>query len=160
MDGFRFDALTRRQAGLGLSGFVAGLLGAAAGQGAAARKKKPKKKSSCSKKQKQKCRRQDRVCENGTCIVNCNAGNSVCRGNNIIQLCGSAQESCDCSPLAAGGFACAAARPEICPGASQCARDAQCAAGEVCVDVSGDECCGGQTFGLCRKRCRSGNIGN
>jgi hypothetical protein len=157
MDDGRFDAWTRRRFGLGFGGLAAGLLGAATGQGAVAKKKK--KPKGCTRKQKQKCRRQDRVCEKGKCVIACNARNSACRGNNIIQLCGGGQAFCDCSPLAEGGFACAATRPETCPAASECARDAECASGEVCVDVSAAECCGGEEFGICRKRCKAGNPG-
>ena len=160
MDGSRFDAWTRRKVGLGLGGLAATLLGAATGPETVARKKKPKKKSACSRRTRQKCRRQGRVCEKGACVVTCNAGNSACRGNNAIQLCGGGQAFCDCSPLVEGGFACTAARPETCPGASECVRDAQCGAGDVCVDVSSDECCGGEEFGLCLKRCKDGDPGN
>ena len=155
MDSARFDAWTRRRIGLGLGALAVGLVAAAGQEGVA--KKKPKK--ACTKKQKAKCRQQDRACEKGKCVVVCNARNSVCRGNSVIQLCGS-QGACDCSPLAEGGFACAAPRPETCPGASECATDAECAADEVCVDASGDDCCGSEGFGLCRKRCKEGNPGH
>lgn len=163
MDDQRFDlmtqrvtrALTRRRFG----GALAALgLGAGFGAGSQAKKKRPKKPA-CSKKQKRKCRRQARVCEDGKCVVVCDARNSVCRGNQIIQLCGGGQAFCDCSPLAQGGFACAAARPETCPGASECSRNAQCPSGEVCVDVSGDDCCGGQEFGVCLRECKAGSPG-
>ncbi len=156
MEAERFDGWTRRRAALGVGGLAVALLGAATGQGAAARKKKPKE---CTRKKKQKCRRQDRVCEKGKCVIACNARNSACGGNVVVQLCGGRQGFCDCSPLAEGGFACAATRPETCPAASECTTSAQCASGEVCVDVSAAQCCGGEEFGLCLQRCKEGGPG-
>lgn len=158
MDESRFDALTRRQAGLGVAGIVAGLLGVTTGQTAAAKKKKPKK-SACSKKQKQKCRREGFVCEKGKCVVSCNAGNSTCSGNPVSLICGNRDDFCVCSPLAQGGFACAESLDGGCPAASQCASNAGCAQNEVCVDVSDPACCG-EPLGVCLKECKGGNIGN
>jgi hypothetical protein len=148
MDGPRFDAWTRRQAALGLGGMAAGLLAAMPGPGVAARKKKPK---GCDKTQKRRCRRDGFGCEGGTCVVVCRADNATCGANNVIQLCGP-QATCECSRLAGGGFACAARKPEECPEFSECIGDRDCARSEVCVDLSGDSCCG-ESKGICRKVC-------
>jgi hypothetical protein len=154
MDDGHFDAWTRRRFGLGLGGLAAGLLGVAA-PGAAAKKGKPK---DCSKKKKQKCRRQGRVCEKGKCVVVCNARNSACRAD-VVQICGNPRDFCVCSPLAGGGFTCAEQRPDECPAFSECIGDLDCAGGEACVDVSGDNCCGSEKIGICRKRCKAGSPG-
>lgn len=154
MDGGRFDAWTRRKAALGLGGLLAGLLGPAAAAKKKPNKKKKKKSKACDAKQRRGCRREGFGCEAGKCVVVCRAANSACGDTNVIQLCGP-QGSCECSSLTNGGFACAVGRPETCPAASECASNAQCGAGEVCVDVSHADCCGGQEFGLCRKACKS-----
>ena len=154
MDGSRFDAWTRRRVGLGIGALAAGLLSTAVDQDAAAKKDK---KKACTKKKKQKCRKQGRACEDGKCVVSCNAGNSACR-SNVVQICGNPQDFCVCSPLAGGGFACAEQRPEECPEFSECIGNLDCAQGEVCVDIAGDGCCGNQ--GLCLKECKGGTPGN
>ena len=128
-------------------------LAASLGVGAEARnKKKKKKKADCDRKQKQKCRRQDRDCEDGKCVVSCNARNSACRAD-VVQICGDPQDFCVCSPLAGGGFVCAEQRPDECPEFSDCIGNLDCAQGEVCVDISGEGCCGEERIGLCLKRC-------
>jgi hypothetical protein len=153
MDGKRFDAWTRRRAALGIGGLTLGVLAAAAGPAAAAKKKKKKKSKACDGKQKRRCRRDGFGCENGKCVVVCRADNSSCGNNNVIQLCGP-QGTCECSRLVGGGFACAAGRPEECPEISECIGNLDCARGEVCVDLSGDACCG-ESKGICRKVCNN-----
>jgi hypothetical protein len=150
MDGSRFDAWTRRKAALGIGRVTLGFLGGAVGPMVAAKKKKKKSKA-CDGKQKRRCRREGFGCESGKCVVVCRADNSSCGNNNIIQLCGP-QGSCECSRLVDGGFACADGRLEECPESSQCSGNRECARGEVCVDRSGETCCG-ESMGICRKVC-------
>jgi hypothetical protein len=162
MDAPQFDRLTQL-VGRSLSrrrlGAVLSALGLGAGVGMASaeakhkhkHKKKNHKKATCTRKLKDKCLRRERECEKGECVL-CTARNAQCRAG-IIRICGDPEDFCVCSALAGGGFACAEQRPEECPAGSECIGNLDCAAGEVCVDISGDDCCGGESFGICRKRC-------
>jgi hypothetical protein len=116
------------------------------------------KKKKCDTKTKQKCAKHNLGCEKGKCVLICNAQNSQCEDINRIRGCGAVRDDGSCSPLAEGGFPCAAQLhdpDQNCPAASECERNSDCPTGEVYVDASNERCCGSPGFGICRKQCKT-----
>jgi hypothetical protein len=160
MDASRFDSWTRAVgAQSGRRALLRGIAGAAVTLGAVSvvAERTDAKKKKCDKKTKKKCGKQGLACEKGKCVLPCNARNAQCLGNVASLFCGARRDDCACSRLLEGGFTCAKAlldADQNCPAASECDQNSDCQSGEVGIDASSEDCCNGQSFGLCQEQCK------